>query len=113
MNTVNNFPDAIPEMYGFRPQQGLLIMNLSLILKLKLLIERSRFPSPTGATYYEYGTQGITKTDWSIEVSVPNRGYLLWIKNYESRNLFQGFRPQQGLLIMNPYLQNPDKHYLK
>ena len=27
MNTVNNFPDAIPEMYGFRPQQGLLIMN--------------------------------------------------------------------------------------
>ncbi len=23
------------------------------------------------------------------------------------------FRPQQGLPIMNPYLQNPDKHYLK
>ena len=23
------------------------------------------------------------------------------------------FRPQQGLTIMNPYLQNPDKHYLK
>ena len=24
-----------------------------------------------------------------------------------------GFRPQQGLTIMNPYLQKPDKHYLK
>ena len=23
------------------------------------------------------------------------------------------FRPQQGLPIMNPYLQNPDKDYLK
>ena len=29
----------------------------------------------------------------------------------ERENLDEyGFRPQQGLTIMNPYLQNPDKH---
>ena len=43
------------------------------------------FPSPTGVNYYEW-----TKI------------YLLL--------LLRGFRPQQGLTIMNPYLQNPDKH---
>ena len=49
--------------HGFRPQQGLSIMNMF-------------------NYYYEYLD--------SI-----------------------GFRPQQGLSIMNPYLQNPDKYYLK
>ena len=78
MNTVNNFPDAIPEMYGFRPQQGLLIMNFhafhifvplsfynsfrpqqGLLIMNKSLLYSSismplgMFPSPTGATYYE------------------------------------------------------------
>ena len=48
------------------------------------------FPSPTGVTYYEY--------------------YYEYLDGIEYEN---GFRPQQGLLIMNPYLQNPDKHYLK
>ena len=43
----------------------------------------------------------------------PQQG--LTIMNYHGRILSlmvanMGFRPQQGLTIMNPYLQNPDKH---
>ena len=36
-----------------------------------------RFPSPTGATYYEL-YQSYPGC-WAFEVSVPNRGYLLWM----------------------------------
>ena len=47
-----------------------------------------KFPSPTGVNYYE-----------------------LWDYYYEYvEGVHYGFRPQQGLTIMNPYLQNPDKH---
>ena len=45
------------------------------------------FPSPTGVNYYEFGEALAT-----------------------DRELAESFRPQQGLTIMNPYLQNPDKH---
>ena len=45
------------------------------------------FPSPTGVNYYEY-VSDIAEKETSL----------------------LSFRPQQGLTIMNPYLQNPDKH---
>ena len=37
---------------GFRPQQGLLIMNATISVLTKYAI--LSFPSPTGVTYYEY-----------------------------------------------------------
>lgn len=52
------------------------------------LNKEARFPSPTGVTYSEYQVKLVGAS-------------------------FGGFRPQQGLSIMNPYLQNPDKYYLK
>ena len=62
---------------SFRPQQGLLIMNFIIHVVVNI-------PST---------------------VSVPNRGYLLWIINIGQNRLFEwlreSFRPQQGLLIMN------------
>ena len=73
---------------GFRPQQGLPIMNSN--LKTSFLERQRLFPSPTGVTYYE-----------------------LVIKIYKKIKKEKSFRPQQGLPIMNPYLQNPDKYYLK
>ena len=64
---------------SFRPQQGLLIMN-----KTRKYGEGksfvTKFPSPTGVTYYEYDEQ----IDWETK-----------------KELVNGFRPQQGLLIMN------------
>ena len=77
------------QMFCFRPQQGLPIMNW--IKAQKYADENLKgFPSPTGVTYYEYLVQQkLMKFTTSC------------------------FRPQQGLTIMNPYLQNPDKHYLK
>ena len=63
--------------HGFRPQQGLTIMNIqSLFFQSSV---SNLFPSPTGVNYYE---------------SVPYRRYK------QSQNL-QRFRPQQGLTIMN------------
>lgn len=47
----------------------------------------NRFPSPTGVTYYE------------LKTTIKHV-----LKSWKS------FRPQQGLTITNPYLQNPDKH---
>ena len=44
----------------------------------------------------------------------PQQG--LPIMNQHKRQehyILLSFRPQQGLPIMNPYLQNPDKYYLK
>ena len=46
-----------------------------------------KFPSPTGVNYYEFH-----------------------IMNGCLKITIMSFRPQQGLTIMNPYLQNPDKH---
>ena len=51
---------------------------------------QGKFPSPTGVKYYEL--KEIELYGWFD---------------------FKSFRPQQGLSIMNPYLQNPDKYYLK
>ena len=45
------------------------------------------FPSPTGVNYYEYA---------GVQVG--------------QNKVIKSFRPQQGLTITNPYLQNPDKH---
>lgn len=50
-----------------------------------------KYSSPTGVSYYE--------SDYIFRTTM--------------RIIKTGFRPQQGLTIMNPYLQNPDKHYLK
>ena len=36
---------------GFRPQQGLLIMNKTRVALE--LVNNTEFPSPTGVTYYE------------------------------------------------------------
>ena len=58
----------------FRPQQGLLIMNL---ISGRIEWRASKFPSPTGATYYECRKRIIR--EYQHCVSVPNRGYLLWI----------------------------------
>ena len=64
--------------YSFRPQQGLPIMNKRIeIIRVSIIKE---FPSPTGVTYYELLIQ--KRLGWyvyKIKVSVPNRGYLLWI----------------------------------
>ena len=60
---------------GFRPQQGLLIMNSEDYSLKKMVL---MFPSPTGVTYYEWKTRKM--------------------KGFEN---ITGFRPQQGLLIMN------------
>ena len=55
---------------------------------INALTDRIGFPSPTGVNYYE----SEAKVGWANDIS---------------------FRPQQGLTIMNSYLQTPDKHYLK
>ena len=56
-----------------------------------MILKLSEFPSPTGVTYYKY--------------MYTNTQYIEMLDN--------GFRPLQGLPIINPYLQKPDKHYLK
>ena len=64
---------------GFRPQQGLTIMNVK--KKRKRKSKHEWFPSPTGVNYYEFET---------IKEQLNEQGY--------------GFRPQQGLTIMNQNL---------
>ena len=62
------------------------------------------FPSPTGVTYYESEQfEHLAQTKARCLVSVPNRGYLLWIllSNITKGIFKDSFRPQQGLLIMN------------
>ena len=87
------------EEYSFRPQQGLLIMN-----------------NVTWQTFYnsifsfrpQQGLLIMNRSTYQRQwfnanyVSVPNRGYLLWIeRTLTIAYLFYRFRPQQGLLIMN------------
>ena len=61
-----------------------------------------RFPSPTGATYYEYA--GF-KTDGYIKrlkfPSPTGATYYEWLLSVNIYRAISGFRPQQGLLIMN------------
>ena len=62
----------------FRPQQGLTIMNWE-DSKPTSIEEVLKFPSPTGVNYYE-----------------------LWnTKKQLKKHMKLGFRPQQGLTIMN------------
>ena len=84
------------------PQQGLLIMNYA--DKITTYGYWAKFPSPTGVSYYESDyifrtTMRIIKTGFR-----PQQGLLIMNKQViydESRS--EGFRPQQGLLIMNFY----------
>ena len=65
-------------------------MNKMKELNLEQVKLERAFPSPAGVNYYElYPIYDISMLEKTC------------------------FRPQQGLTIMNPYLQNPDKHYLK
>ena len=64
---------------GFRPQQGLTIMNDKALLLLHIISIISMFPSPTGVNHYE--CCACLKSLFS---------------EYK-----EGFRPQQGLTIMN------------
>ena len=52
---------------------------------IEYMTELVMFPSPTGVNYYEFD---LIEKEW----------------------VSKSFRPQQGLTIMNPSLQNPDKH---
>ena len=62
--------------WSFRPQQGLLIMNMFLVMSV--VVKEIAFPSPTGVTYYELTARNA--------------------RHHQDR---LSFRPQQGLLIMN------------
>ena len=62
---------------GFRPQQGLPIMNVTLRELWQVNIKR--FPSPTGVTYYECNA----------------------MLEHLNKQIVDRFRPQQGLPIMN------------
>ena len=99
---------------GFRPQQGLPIMNGLKIVSEAFDNNDKGFPSPTGATYYEYEIHKYNSRKNEIRCFRPQQG--LPIMNLLADVcilIILCFRPQQGLPIMNPYLQNPDKHYLK
>ena len=83
---------------GFRPQQGLSIMNKSENNVHASLL--ARFPSPTGVKYYECKYERL----WSqMNRFRPQQG--LSIMNGEIQNamnvISSRFRPQQGLSIMN------------
>ena len=89
----------------FRPQQGLPIMNT--LEEIEAKRNGLEFPSPTGVTYYEF--METFKDELVKFVSVPNRGYLLWILfnvALKSAKIVNCFRPQQGLPIMNHYKMN-------
>ena len=58
----------------FRPQKGLLVINVFPYFLKEVVC--CGFPSPTGVTYYELV---LILTVCSL-VSVPNRGYLLWME---------------------------------
>ena len=40
----------------------------------------------------------------------PQQGLTIMNDRGDYMKKIHSFRPQQGLTIMNPYLQNPDKH---
>ena len=52
MNRVHVVNNRIGDR-GFRPQQGLLIMNFNEAVELMKNGKIGKFPSPTGVTYYE------------------------------------------------------------
>ena len=59
----------------FRPQKGLLVINVFPYFLKEVVC--CGFPSPTGGTYYEYNQYYNLKRIRFVNVSVPNRGYLL------------------------------------
>ena len=85
----------------FRPQQGLLIMNCYLLTFTKPFMQKCCFRPQQGLLIMNKEWICL----WSIRkiVSVPNRGYLLWICLALPQRMTEeySFRPQQGLLIMN------------
>ena len=58
---------------GFRPQQGLPIMNKKAVFSMEIKTQKE-FPSPTGVTYYELFYPFVHLCLLGIMVSVPNRG---------------------------------------
>ena len=91
----------------FRPQQGLLIMNCYLLTFTKPFMQKCCFRPQQGLLIMNYRcSQKKDTKEMTTKVSVPNRGYLLWIMfNMNSGYTGYSFRPQQGLLIMNNAMQ--------
>ena len=95
--------DEMAKKTGFRPQQGLLIMNKKM---LNGITRRDIVGVSVPNRGYLLWIDALEKAYDKLHdrlVSVPNRGYLLWIISglnncYQN---FSSFRPQQGLLIMN------------
>ena len=90
----------VKEKYGFRPLQGLPIMN-----HLHLLVPTVSQSSMVSVPYRGYllwiKNEDIMK-NYVRMVSVPYRGYLLWIViyNFDTIHFENCFRPLQGLPIM-------------
>ena len=88
---------------SFRPQQGLLIMN-GLDKDTINTFTMIGFPSPTGVTYYESSNKKLINT-LGLDVFPSPTGVTYYefnlMKKLELKLICYGFRPQQGLLIMN------------
>ena len=97
--------------YCFRPQQGLTFMN-NYFRCINLKKSGLKFPSPTGVNYYEQYANVLLVADCMFP-SPTGVNYYEFVGTASMQTSVTSFRPQQGLTIMNPYLQNPDKHYLK
>ena len=63
----------------FCPLKGLIIMNFNDLFQFVKWEDEEPFPSPTGVNYYEFEDKVVLETEDRTE----------------------GFRPQQGLTIMN------------
>ena len=86
--------------YCFRPQQGLTIMNAYGFDVAMLEVE---FPSPTGATYYESEDVEVARSFFTNVFPSPTGATyyeFVYCDHYYTTPL-TGFRPQQGLPIMN------------
>ena len=117
---------TVEDITGFRPQQGLTIMNIDLNYDIYLMLAEG-FPSPTGVNYYELKTirnsitkvvlsfrpqQGLTimnvsefSIDSEFDIGFPSptgvNYYEYELKDKQGEKNYVGFRPQQGLTIMN------------
>ena len=105
MNRVHVVNNRIGDR-GFRPQQGLLIMNFNEAVELMKNGKIGKFPSPTGDTYYEYTkliSVRVNKKLFPSPTGVTYYEFLRLKRVYRFVNI-DSFRPQQGLLIMNYYV---------
>ena len=97
----------IKKVTRFRPQQGLTIMNS--YGKVIMDCELQAFPSPTGVNYYEfYGLMLPSVSQILFPSPTGVNYYELNGKIGTTGNQFEvGFRPQQGLTIMNSLPTKP------